>query len=335
MRKVKNSSNIKVLDKFGKSFILPLLQIILHAKKDGLPLDSSAYFGALAALEKKVLQVALDENVVSRKNKKNGIPGKPAISLRECCNNIIAKKTVAEIENVITIYLDQQASLAVGNYKIGAKKIDLLFQTLFSEYLYVKLFDNKKIWIALGLPVLTRTQFHENFKKDNIQMFVCPYCDLDTIISKGSHQVEHFLPKAKFPLLALDPRNLISACVACNMPSGKGSKVVAVVTSPYCCEIGRKVKFEFLNSKQQLRIYALPEDAEIDGYLSLVSLPERYLNPDVWRVFNARKNAFSESMQNRNARGLQNALLYAEEIQVAAPLTYALKYWIQEVGKFY
>jgi hypothetical protein len=334
MRKVSNETNINALDILSNTFIRPLLQAILHSKIDSVALDKTTYFAGLGTFEKNVLQVSLKETVVSRKNKKNGNSGVPAVKLHEYCDQIIAIKKKEDIEKTIKQFDYQRSKIAAGNYNVKPEKIDAMFKVLFVEYLYTKLFDNKNIWGALGLEVLSRKIFHKNFKKDNAKVFVCPYCDLDTIISNGSHEVEHFLPKSIFPLLSLDPRNLFSACIACNKSSGKGGKVVKSVTSPYCLEIGSKVNFKFKNTEEKIEIYASAADPEIQGYLDLVNLIDRYGDSEVWSVFNARKEAFSESFQNRKLPNLANALLYADRFQVAVPLTYALKFWIRGTGIF-
>jgi uncharacterized protein (TIGR02646 family) len=60
---------------------------------------------------------------------------------------------------------------------------------------------------------------------------ICPYCGRNYIFSVTRKdgrtvkpQIDHFLPKSKYPYLALSYYNLIPCCETCNMSSCKGQK---------------------------------------------------------------------------------------------------------------
>ncbi|RBP25364.1 hypothetical protein DET55_114116 [Bacillus mycoides] len=44
---------------------------------------------------------------------------------------------------------------------------------------------------------------------------VCPYCDWYEIEIAGV-SIDHFLPKSKFPLFSIYPKNLVMSCPTCN-----------------------------------------------------------------------------------------------------------------------
>lgn len=57
------------------------------------------------------------------------------------------------------------------------------------------------------------------WEEQNSSLNVCPACDgkaPDLIGGKRESDVDHFLPKSKYPLLALHPHNLVPICIECN-----------------------------------------------------------------------------------------------------------------------
>ncbi|MHA4046026.1 hypothetical protein [Bacillus cereus] len=45
---------------------------------------------------------------------------------------------------------------------------------------------------------------------------VCPYCDFHSISHEDFSSIDHFLPKSRFPLLAIHSKNLVVSCAGCN-----------------------------------------------------------------------------------------------------------------------
>jgi hypothetical protein len=79
-----------------------------------------------------------------------------------------------------------------------------------------------------GLPIdahgntghsFDRSQFVEIFKEENFDR-VCPFCDGDM----NGPQVDHWLPKSKYPALSCHPKNLVPVCYRCNSRECKGER---------------------------------------------------------------------------------------------------------------
>ena len=81
---------------------------------------------------------------------------------------------------------------------------------------------------ARGLPIdapgitgrsFDRGQFVEIFEKENYGR-VCPLCDGDM----NGPEVDHWLPKSKYPALSCHPKNLMPVCHRCNSRECKGEQ---------------------------------------------------------------------------------------------------------------
>lgn len=331
---VKNSTNEILLEELDKKFISRLLNLILEAKKSSTKLLSSPYYLSASRSEQSVLEICLRQIIVPGKRKKDKLAAIPAVRLIEYCEEIVKNLDLKTIEFTIKLYSDQKNKICIGSYAIREEIVHEMFHKLFTDFLYTVLFDNANIWLAIGKSHFSRTVFHDNFKKDNGNLSVCPYCDLDTIVSSGTHEVEHFLPKSKFPLIALFSRNLFSACMGCNRPGSKGAKVVKKITSPYCLEIGEKIGFNFLSVEKKIEIFSNPKNDEIVGYLELVNLPARYEKEHVWNFFEKRKSALFESLQGRKFVDSVALEDYVKAQQDGVPLKYAIKYWIKKFPEY-
>lgn len=57
------------------------------------------------------------------------------------------------------------------------------------------------------------------------QLRICPYCGMEVVreSDRSKRQIDHFLPKRKYPFLALSYFNLIPACDLCNEVPNKGA----------------------------------------------------------------------------------------------------------------
>lgn len=80
-----------------------------------------------------------------------------------------------------------------------------------------------------GLPInadghpgrgFDRRRFVETCQQENYGR-VCPFCDGDM----NGPQVDHWLPKSKYPALSCHPKNLVPVCHRCNSRECKGEKV--------------------------------------------------------------------------------------------------------------
>lgn len=82
-------------------------------------------------------------------------------------------------------------------------------------------------WKTDGLAKEIRHKLSE-FTLNN-QRALCAYCELR--LRDGGIQLEHFIPKARYPQFTYEPRNIFSCCSSCNSPKVKKSK--DIVVEPY------------------------------------------------------------------------------------------------------
>lgn len=314
MHLVSNSLNAKALDALEGGFVVPLLTLLIGAKvaKAGvsdvvapvLSPDQASRFRILLAIK------------LSKKE-----------TLEQRCNLVVKRTSKKALQRAQQLYTQQASEIASGNYSLPQEEIALDVKRLFVNILYEKLFDSDELWQSLGLPRLTREVFHENFRRDNGNPSTCPYCDLDTMNSQGTRIVEHFLPKSKFPLLAVHQRNLFSACQGCNSSAAKGARVVGDLTSPYVKEIGSCVHFANDPVKSQLSISAGRGDVAVDGFLRLVRLPTRYQDLNTWHQFEGRRQALLESLQHVPITDEAELERFVKIQQKGAVLSFAVLHW--------
>ena len=73
------------------------------------------------------------------------------------------------------------------------------------------------------------TVFSKNLHVETLNLRICPYCGRQFIYAVEENgttvkpQIDHFLPKRKYPFLALSFFNLIPVCNTCNMNGCKGN----------------------------------------------------------------------------------------------------------------
>ncbi|WP_157202042.1 hypothetical protein [Massilia sp. Root335] len=317
MRKVINPTNKALLKTLGEEFIAPLLEVLAHARTQGCRVQTPQALKVVSATRQKVLVAAFAISLGKSNRKTFGAR----------CNAAIKAADIADLAKLSGEYAAQVADLRAGRNPQVTVVVPKSIVALCKDIIYGKLFDHKDIWTALGLPPLTRTQFHENFRQDNGYPSTCPYCDLDTMNSEGSSVVEHLFPKSKFPLLSVDGYNLFSSCWACNGPAGKGNHTVAQLASPYDHEVGMLVDFKHDAAQMKLEIVAQSGRPDVDGYLQLLQLQIRYARPGVWNQFNSRREAIVESLQQRKFASLNELDAYVVKQQKGAVLTYAVAHW--------
>ncbi len=314
MHLVSNSMNAKALDAFASGFVVPLLTLLTGAKVAKsvvsdvvaplLPPDQASRFRTLLSIK------------LSKKE-----------TLEQRCDIVVKRTPKKALQRAEKLYLYQTSAISSGNYSLPQEEVAVEIKRLFVNILYEKLFDSDEVWRSLSLPRLTRETFHENFRRDNGNPSTCPYCDLDTMNSQGTRIVEHFLPKSKFPLLAVHPRNLFSACQGCNSSAAKGARVVGHLTSPYVKEIGGCVRFTHDPVKAQLSISAARGDAAVEGFLRLVRLPTRYQDLNTWYQFEGRRQALLESLQHVPIEDEAELERFVKVQQKGAVLSFAVLHW--------
>ncbi len=236
----------------------------------------------------------------------------------------------------------QNNEINSGNYNIKEEQISKEFKFLFVDFFYEMFFDYKKIWILIDKKkyeksFFNRDIFHRNFKREN-NIEICPYCDIDTTISVSNNEVEHFLPKSKFPFLSMNAYNLIPSCHACNKkPEGKGTDVYMPIYSPYNMQIGDKLKFE--NDIVKRKIELSTDDSLIENYLKLLNLKSRYRPRRVYDYVEEKAESIYDTINDIEQIG--NVSLTEKQIMdyidkkctkfaKKEPLSFAVKYAFSE-----
>ncbi|WP_018923572.1 hypothetical protein [Salsuginibacillus kocurii] len=198
------------------------------------------------------------------------------------------------IISIIKQYVRQNYLINVKkDYNIPELRFPEEIKIIFVKFFYEKFFTMQQIWDRIVNKQYNRKIFHENFAHENYDIKVCPYCDIGLIVAKSSSYVEHFLPKAKFPLLAMNPYNLISSCDACNKgEEGKGESVKSDIVSPYNSMIGEFIDFKIKTEKVVLNNTS--KLSSIENYLELLQLRKRYSQK---RAFNYLKDEIEIQME--------------------------------------
>lgn len=95
-----------------------------------------------------------------------------------------------------------------------------LFESFYDPLFYPSCGYRLHAASMVALVVFNRDKFLEQFTNTNC-LGVCPMCDG----SRGDPEVDHFLPKSKYPFLSLHPFNLLPICSTCNGRSRKGQQI--------------------------------------------------------------------------------------------------------------
>lgn len=176
--------------------------------------------------------------------------------------------------------------------------------TIYSESL-------KKAFIYLYTDLLVGQLFNEsigqkgkvailNFKEFlTLENNICPYCDWYEMELKGV-SVDHFLPKSKFPLLAIYPKNLVVSCGTCN-DRIKNEKTFLPIVHPYYKDISDYIIFKLVKGK--IKVYfkkgiSYTEKKMVANFLKLFEIKERYNQNHVKKleqmIVDIRQDIFEE-----------------------------------------
>lgn len=293
MWKVNNTINERYLKVFELDVIEPIFFMIqetvigIEIGKIMLPLqrkdiwNQTAVFLALSINKQKMFSYIMQKTISGRR-------------LEDVFYDIIIGYDSTHVEYIYKLYCQQNHEVYKGNYSIPQSQVSEYFKELFVNFYYSNFFVDDNIWIILAGEQYNRGSFHKNFRTENSRLAVCPYCDMDTIVAISNISIEHFLPKSKFPLLAMNPYNLISSCTACNKAhEGKGEKVSdAPIITPYNEMIGDSADFlvDFLTGKITLNNKGGPEH---ENFFKLLKLEARYSEPFIFEcVDDAAKSLF-------------------------------------------
>lgn len=324
MWKVSNKENKKYLDAFRSNLIEPMFKEMINYKMLNL---KCSYFDYL---KKNNQTICKDNNklllLISNRTLKK-------VKFKDLLQNFIDSNDVSKINYYYTLYNMQNDEINNGNYNIFEIEIDNNLKKVFIDFFYEKFFNDKKVWtmiINFKKDVeYSKMEFNKIFINEN-KLYVCPYCDSETIIGVSNKEIEHFLPKSKYPLLSMNANNLISSCMTCNKPSdGKGTKIYIPITSPYNKSIGNEI--EYKNDFMKKEIILQTRDKEISNYLETLNLVERYRKIEIFGLVEERAEIIYDTLiqaelngEEINEETLKEYMLYKRKISKTEILSFAV-----------
>jgi len=140
-----------------------------------------------------------------------------------------------------------------------------------------------------GNRSITNSAYKDDFCNDYPTKVVCPYCDGEI----GTPELDHYLSKSGFPLLACSPWNLVPVCRSCNdMITAKGDRPAITIGSPRSTDDWLHPFFRPASKDAQIRLSGTPansvprlhspepaEQKRLDNHANLIrSLSKRWTN---------------------------------------------------------
>lgn len=143
-------------------------------------------------------------------------------------------------------------------------------------YFYTNLIKSKKF----NEKFLDTTSIEiEKFRRLMTLRSACPYCDIYKFEFDLS-SVDHFVPKAKYPLLSIFPLNLVVACTACN-DRIKKENIKFPIVHPYFENVVENFCFEYSVDDKVLKIkfpntISAIDKKKTENFLELFEIEDRY-----------------------------------------------------------
>lgn len=321
MWKVSNNKNLIPLQQLRQQIINPFWQHLITYKTLKISTSFCTYLLDAKVTEK---QRKTYELMFTRENKTE------LLSFENLVDQVLMLD-IKILKEEYSVYCKQNSQLDKIEYNIVKNKNNKLLKKLFNKFFYEVFFNDCEFWKCFtDEDCYSKQAFHNYFMQEN-SIFVCPYCDIDTIIDYHSKNIEHILPKNSFPYLAMHEYNLYSSCTACNSISNKGVKLPQYpFTAPYLTAIGEKSKFKIDINSRSINLYS-PDDA-IENYYQLINLKKRYAQESVYNAIQ-NKGAFLYNIISRksdqNLDSIVDYLLYKQE-----PLTFAMKSIFSDWDKY-
>jgi hypothetical protein len=177
-------------------------------------------------------------------------------------------------------FVSRYRSILNGKWRGRSKFTDISTEE-FKEIL-IFLYENLLKYKTFNNAYFTTSTSLDDFRAMMSLNQVCPYCDI-TKINKDIVSVDHFLPKATFPVLSIFPENLIVVCKACNEVI-KGDTIYLPIAHPYYEEVSSyftfvvnenennefKIEIELNNTNSQLI------NDKINNFIKLFKIIDRY-----------------------------------------------------------
>lgn len=95
---------------------------------------------------------------------------------------------------------------------------------------------------------------NRNWWYDILHIPICPYCNINPIYKYGKSQknedlimmdIEHFMPKSRFPLFSMSFYNLVPSCFNCNLRLKRLHTLPSTHIHPYLDSFHQEAKFTF------------------------------------------------------------------------------------------
>lgn len=184
------------------------------------------------------------------------------------------------------------------------------FRDILNDIFVKKIYDGKITIPGKKGKTKEVNLFNKSEFVDKKGMKVCPYCGRNYIYSvnkpKGDEkdgesvikpEIDHFLPKSKYPYLAFSYYNLIPSCMTCNHSPCKHTKdprgenmrtsigdTICKIVNPYEIDVNSfKFQFDLINFNyfklKDIKInFKFPSDYNIDSYQFFFGLENLYKN---------------------------------------------------------
>lgn len=191
--------------------------------------------------------------------------------------------------DLIDILLNEQnfRELLIGDYKslIKLKWLIRRYKDIINEFSE----DLEKIFIKEGYDKLKNT-IKPKKMVELLSLKTCPYCNINFIYGDGRKnygvELDHVIPKSKYPIFAVSLSNLIPCCGACNKAKSKKEKLG--FKSPFKINSFEDFKFTFipdieLKALTEIKLEGIEKNIisiefikEIKANSELFSLRDRY-----------------------------------------------------------
>lgn len=131
---------------------------------------------------------------------------------------------------------------------------------LFKRFYKLLSKDNNRQWSGYDFGnnrCISNRGYKDDFCMDYPTLEVCPYCDGDI----GTPELDHYLFKDGFPLLACSPWNIVPVCKSCNDIGSKGSRPAITVGPPNSMDDWFHPFFRPASDQVQIRLSGTPRDS--------------------------------------------------------------------------
>jgi hypothetical protein len=200
---------------------------------------------------------------------------------------------------------------------------DVKFLRQIFDYFYDNIFKSA----ILQKHYLVEKEYKHNNIKDNFREMslkinnVCPYCDARRFDHTAAITIDHFLPRDKYPYLAIYSKNLVACCSLCNS-AFKNNSMSFPIFHPHYHQPADSLKFKFkLNDDifcEEIGIDILEEYEKeikrVGNYIELIKLKQVYSNLN--NEINSEIRKIKRNAMNRYTGDINLALnSYIEELK--------------------